>query len=77
MWRKHFKQLVKKGACLMDTANGFGGCWLSEGVSKVCFVDAFVYRFVRIMRSCVLRSHVICRFFAPYMSTFLRVSCEC
>ena len=50
---------------------------LSERVSKVCFVDAFVYRSVRIMQSCALRSNVIFRFFASFMSTFLRFGYEC
>ena len=43
----------------------------------MCIVDAFVYRFVRTMRGSVLRSNVICRFFASFMSTFLRVYYEC
>jgi hypothetical protein len=40
----------------MDTLKALGDAELSEGTSKVCRVDAFVYRSVRSMQSSVLKN---------------------
>ncbi len=61
----------------METLKALGDAELSEGASRVCFVDAFVYRSVMPMQSSVLKFGVIYRLFAFFMLTLLRVGCEC
>ena len=61
----------------METLKALGDAELSERVSRVCFVDAFVYRSVMPVQSGVLKFGVIYRLFAFFMLTFSRVGCEC
>jgi hypothetical protein len=61
----------------METLKALGDAELSERTSKVCLVDAFVYRSVMPMQSSVLKSGAIYRLFASFTSTFLRARYEC
>jgi hypothetical protein len=61
----------------METLKALGDAELSEMASRVCLVDAFVYRSVRPVQSSVLKSGAIYRLFAFFMLTFSRVGCEC
>ena len=61
----------------METLKALGNAELSERASRVCFVDAFVYRSVMPVQSGVLKFSVIYRLFAFFMLTFSRVGCEC